>query len=245
MIKRIVLALSLLATPALADWSLQDMNRTIDQTNFIVNEGCSGTLIDLEKKLVLTASHCVTGQYGTVEREKIDSEGKVTSEKVRKYEPGTVRQLSYQGSTVNKEVAYTTVLRAVDTSKDLALLEIQADIPNTQVAKMYCGQLQRGETVYVVGNPMGVLYSSVVKGVISSVRRTYRNIGYDYSDEPIVQISAGIVGGNSGGAVYNSDGEFVGVPLLGHRTNEVLGFAATIQSVVSFLKSNKVNVCGS
>ena len=45
--------------PAHAEW--KDMNSDITQTNFIVADQCSGTLISLKEKLVLTNNHCLEG----------------------------------------------------------------------------------------------------------------------------------------------------------------------------------------
>jgi hypothetical protein len=66
-----------------AEW--RDMNRQIDATNFLVNRGCSGTLVDADKGLVLSAYHCINQQYETVEREKVDDSGVVTKEKAIVY----------------------------------------------------------------------------------------------------------------------------------------------------------------
>jgi len=66
-------------------------------------------------------------------------------------------------------------------------------------------------------------------------------LGVHNTDERqgLMQISGGVVGGNSGGAVYNMNGEFVGVPVLAHRVNEVLGFAVPLPMVRKFLVDNK------
>lgn len=103
---------------AKGDWSRDDMNRQIDQTNFVVNSGCSGTLIDLAQRYILTAKHCVTAQYETIEREKISDEGVVTKEKVRRLKPGTVKQIAFHGSSEVRETTYRTKLIAVDGDKD-------------------------------------------------------------------------------------------------------------------------------
>src|SRR5690606_1351932 len=99
----------------------------------------------------------------------------------------------------------------------------------------------RGETVYIVGNPMGTLYSSVTVGIVSSVQRDYGLIGFDNTNQQqaLMQISGGVVGGNSGGAAYNSNGEIIGVPVLGHRTNEVIAFATPLAAIKEFLAANK------
>jgi S1-C subfamily serine protease len=214
------------------------MNVLIDQTNFVVNQGCSGTLIDLAKRYVLTASHCVGDQYETKEREKIDDKGVVTKEKVRVLKPGTVTQLTFQSTMEAQRVVYRTKLVKVDKDMDLALLQIlEEKIPNTMASKVSCTEPKRLDPVMIVGNPMGDLYSSANRGVVSSVQRTYGLINFDNDnpDEELMQVTAGIVGGNSGGSVYNDKGELIGVPVLGHRTLEVIGFAVPLSVIHKFL----------
>jgi hypothetical protein len=54
-----------------SEWTLEQMNRVIDQTNFVVNRGCSGTLISIEERLILTNHHCIDQNISFVEREEI------------------------------------------------------------------------------------------------------------------------------------------------------------------------------
>lgn len=234
-----LLALAMCTSARAAGWS--GMNAQIDKTNFVVNTGCSGTLIDLAGRYVLTANHCVEDQYETVEREKIDDKGIVTKEKYRRLKPGTVKQIYFNGASEVRETTYRTKLIAVDRNKDLALLQIIAVLPNAAASKLSCTDPKRGDSVFVVGNPMGVLYSSVVPGMVSSIQRQYGTLGVGTEDsEPLLQVSGGIVGGNSGGAVYNTTGDLVGVPVLGHRMNEVLGFAVPLAAIKDFLKANNL-----
>lgn len=233
-----MLATIVLGTTAFAGgWP--GMNRQIDETNFVVNVGCSGTLIDVQKRYVLTANHCVENQYETVERENIDDKGVVTKERVRRLKPGTVKQIFFNGASEVREVTYRTRIVAVDKDKDLALVHVLADLPNKSASRIACTDTQRGDSVFVVGNPAGVLYASVIPGMVSSVQRDYGilNIG-DAPSESLLQISGGIVGGNSGGAVYNTAGELIGVPVLANRVNEVIAFAVPLSAIKEFLTKN-------
>lgn len=237
-------AILFMAAPpaAMADeWPIGEMNHTIDQTNFVVNEGCSGTLIDLQARYVLTANHCVADQYENVDRERIDDKGVVHKEKVRVLKQGSVRQIYFQDAVQTREVRYTTELKGYDADHDLALLHIVSSIPNTESTPIACANPVRGERVYIVGNPKGFLYSSVVAGIVSSVDRTYRNVyPNDQPDAPLMQISGGVIGGNSGGAAYNDRGQLIGVPVLAYPNQETVAFAVPLRAIRAFLKEQNV-----
>lgn len=221
--------------PAFA-WSVKEMNATIDQTNFLVNRGCSGTLIDKANGYILTAHHCITDQFETIEREKIDSDGVVKKEKVRITRPGTVSQLTFQNASEVQRSVYAFKVKLSDKDLDLALIQVIAKLPNTIEAKIACTDVSRGDVVYAVGNPLGVLYSSVTKGIVSSINRNYPMLGIDdQGDHQLLQISSGIIGGNSGGAAYNDSGELIGVPVRGSRVNEIIGLAAPLGDIKKLL----------
>lgn len=227
-------------------WPIDAMNLQIDQTNFLVNGGCSGTLIDIENRYVLTAAHCVDAQYKTVEIEEIADDGTVTKKQVRRVIPGEVRQLVFSGASIVQEVVYRTKLIGVDNKKDLALLQIIVEtIPNVISSRIACEAPVRGEPAYTVGNPYGVLYASVGVGIVSSVQRDYGLIGMSgfgdgpSNDEPLMQVSSGVIGGNSGGAVYNARGELIGVPVRAAQVHETIGLAVPLAEIKAFLKANK------
>jgi S1-C subfamily serine protease len=232
---------------------LADLNRQIDETNFLVNRGCSGTLIDREEGLILTAAHCIDQQYETVTREEVASDGTVTKKEVRVTVPGSVTKLYFDTAGVEtREVKF----RMEVVGNDLALIKtldsLNISTPplgahNGRTALVSCVPPLRGEEVYIVGNPMGDLYSSVNKGIVSSLNRTYETIGWSNSvtnnrNNALMQISGGVVGGNSGGSVYNTNNQLIGVPVLGHQTNEVIAFAVPQPTIVKFLKTTLTSV---
>ena len=65
------------AVPAVAWETVSDMNKQIDETNFIVGDGCSGTLISIQYRLIVTAHHCIARQITTVSRDVVDANGKI------------------------------------------------------------------------------------------------------------------------------------------------------------------------
>ena len=95
---------------------------------------------------------------------------------------------------------------AVDAEGDIALLKI--DIPTTPIRPLPLDKTspQEGESVVVIGNPLG-LEGSVTNGIVSAVR-----------DIPtfgrIIQITAPISSGSSGSPVVNMQGQVIGIATL-------------------------------
>ena len=235
-------ALFALTSPSYAEWSVKTMNAAIDQTNFVVNRGCSGTLIDIKNKYILTAAHCVADQYETLEREVVGDDNKVKIEKYRRLIDGSVTQLEFSNNETVRTTIFRVGLKAVDKDVDLAVVQVNGELPNTTAAALAEREPVRGEKGFVVGNPMGSLYSSVGAGLVASNDRTYGLLNLEeHPHGRLMQISAGVVGGNSGGAVYNEDGQLVGVPVLANRQNEVIGFAVPLDVIKAFLKDKRLD----
>jgi hypothetical protein len=229
-------------------WSPAAMNRQIDQTNFLVNRGCSGTLIDNNRNLILTAAHCILDQYETVEKDKVDADGRVIKEKIRIVRPGTVSQEYFAGPAIVQTNSYVYKIVDTDRALDLALLKVQTKLPATQAAIIACNDPIRGDTVYAVGNSYAVLYSTVTKGIVSSIERSYRDLNLsgqlgdltDNGEHGLVQHSAPIAPGNSGGSLYNESGEFIGVNVRGTAAGG-FSFSVPLSDVKAFLKNNKAD----
>lgn len=219
-------------------WSLQAMNDTIAQTNFIVGSGCSGTLISLKYKLVLTNHHCIDSFFRYVEREEVvDSEVK----KVRREERRDV-PLSQEFYKDYRKVGTATLLSEIVARKqkaDLALLHIRSEkIMNKAESKVLPNGAKpvRGERVWVVGNPRG-LDATVTFGIISSMNRTFRVSWADGAEVPFIQIDAAVNPGNSGGSLYNKFGYLIGVPAA-MAGDSALGLAIPYTAIRAFLTEN-------
>jgi len=233
----------LFALPALAGhpaekWTFKEMNDTINQTNFIVRGGCSGTLISLKYRLLLTNHHCLQGYFRYVEREVV-KDGVVT--KVRKEERRDIPvvQKAYKDFRIVGSTSYMTQIVARKQESDLALLQIRAEnLPYTIESKVLPDgiKLYRGEKVYVVGNPRG-LDATVTAGIISSLNRMFRVPWANGGDVSFIQIDAAVNPGNSGGSLYNEEGYLIGVP--GARLGDsALGLAIPYTLIQVFLTEN-------
>ena len=221
------------------------LNQQIDQTNFLVNKGCSGTLIDKVAGYILTANHCVQDQFQDVERSDVQPDGTIKKTLVRISTPGTVSQLVFVGPNEVSRTVFVFRVAAQDPDHDLALLRVLAKLRNTQDTKVACVAPQRLDPVYAIGNPFAVLYSSVSEGIVASTARDYRIIGVDgtgdepHGDNGLLQHTAPIAPGNSGGALLNASGELVGVNVRGVRGFTV-SLAVPLVDIRTFLKANAV-----
>ena len=93
-----------------------------------------------------------------------------------------------------------------DPSTDIALLKIEAgeDIPFVNFAGADSAKV--GEWVIAIGNPLGYS-SSVAAGIVSARHRQMSMTNYD----DFIQTDVAINKGNSGGPLFNMDGDVVGV----------------------------------
>ena len=138
-----------------------------------------------------------------------------------KYDYGSYAiELEYIGGSVSSDIA---VLRA-KTSDILAINESAAEIT---LADGY----HVGETAIAIGNPEG-RGISVTQGVISTesdyisldidgTARSYRSIRID---TPLYQ-------GNSGGGLFNADGELIGITNAGNSTEQNINYAIPLEIV--------------
>jgi serine protease Do len=125
-----------------------------------------------------------------------------------------------------------TRIAALDPDHDLALL---ATMPKAALPTLRLGDsdlLSAGDAVTAIGNPLGVLDYSVSNGLISSVRK----IGPDLT---VLQISAPISQGSSGGPLFNQAGEVVGITTAIITEGQNLNIAVPSNYLRLLLKSPK------
>jgi S1-C subfamily serine protease len=114
----------------------------------------------------------------------------------------------------------------VDYKRDLALLKVQSNLPALPVAGRY--EFQRGQDITVIGNPgLGdgaiTLETAVSRGVMSTKLRL-DNLDF-------FQMSISVNGGNSGGPVFDSTGEVVGVVVAKAKKQEGMAFCIPVHDL--------------
>lgn len=93
-----------------------------------------------------------------------------------------------------------------DESGDLALLKVKSDKPLPTVAFGDSSQSRVGDWVLAIGNPFG-LGGTVTAGIVSARGRDIHQGQYD----DFIQTDAAINRGNSGGPLFNMDGQVIGI----------------------------------
>ena len=102
---------------------------------------------------------------------------------------------------------YSATVVGSDETSDIAVLKIDA----TGLSAAVMGDsdtLAVGEEVVAVGNPLGSLGGTVTNGIISALER---DITVEGQNMRLLQTNAAISPGNSGGGLFNAQGELIGV----------------------------------
>ena len=140
---------------------------------------------------------------------------------------------------VNTSDGKSHVARVVgsDPSTDLAVLAIKADRPLPAMTLGNSDEVQVGEWVLAVGNPLN-LTSTVTAGIVSAKGRNIRLLEADASREvfPVesfLQTDAAVNPGNSGGALVNLEGQLIGInTAIASQTGSYAGYSFAIPSSI-------------
>ena len=130
---------------------------------------------------------------------------------------------------------FTGEVTASNISKDLALIKVpKKGIPLKFESN--CA-VNRRENVFTIGHPKGFEYSTS-RGIVSSIRNIsnpfYKAVGQNI----YIQIDASISSGNSGGPLFNSSEEVIGVNTWGRIDGQNLNFAIHCSEGKEFLSKN-------
>lgn len=121
-----------------------------------------------------------------------------------------------------------------DADADIALLKVEASGLSPAVVGD-SAKLTAGETVVAVGNPLGELGGTVTCGIVSA---TNREISVDGNKMNLIQIDAAVNPGNSGGGIFNTKGELVGIVNAKSSGSEIdgLGFAIPVNDAIKVVE---------
>ena len=141
--------------------------------------------------------------------------------------------------TTYDNTVYKAELIGCDQSNDLAVLKIDAkDL--TPIVLGDSDQLNVGDSVVAIGNPLGELTFSLTTGSVSALNR---QITVKDTSMNLIQTDCAINSGNSGGALFNSYGEVIGITNAKYSgdssqaTVDNIGFAIPVNSVRDIITS--------
>ena len=107
-----------------------------------------------------------------------------------------------------EDETYDAKVIGYDESNDVAILKIDAE----NLKPVTIGdsdKLRVGDYVYAIGNPLGELTFSLTHGIVSALSRNVKTGSGTQMN--LIQTDCAINSGNSGGALFNSFGEVVGI----------------------------------
>ena len=129
---------------------------------------------------------------------------------------------------------YTATLVGEDTTSDIAVIKIDANGLTPATVGDSDG-LKVGQSVMAVGNPLGELGGTVTGGMISALNRSVTIQGSSsVNTMSLIQMDASVSPGNSGGGLFNMNGELVGIVNAKSSSSDAegLGFAIPINDAI-------------
>ncbi len=219
------------ATPASYSDDMTDMLARIRPT--VVDVTSYGEEATAAGSGVIVGHSEESGQYFIVTNHHVIDGGSSFSVDVLSIaEDGTESTSVYDaqliGSSLKRDIAVLTIA-----PRSSVVLQTAVFIADSDSVKV-------GTEVYAIGNPLGILGGTVTHGIVSATQRqvNVEQIG----TMTLMQTDASINGGNSGGGLFNSQGELVGVINSGYDTYneqsvEGLNFAIPANDVRYAVKS--------
>jgi hypothetical protein len=118
---------------------------------------------------------------------------------------------------------------AIDERRDLILLKIKdANVPVLALGDS--DKVAVGDEIFAVGNPKG-LEGTFSRGIVSAIRKV--------GEDSLLQITAPISPGSSGGPILNSEGDVIGISVAIFKGGQNLNFAIPASYLSSLLTNVK------
>lgn len=126
------------------------------------------------------------------------------------------------------EQQYEAEVVATDSYSDLAILKI--DKTGLKPVKFgSSSSLRLGDTVFVIGSPYnGLFANSVSSGIVSGLNR---EMVLNSATQTFIQTDAAVNPGNSGGPMFNANGELVGIITRKSMLSTVTGETTSIEGI--------------
>lgn len=123
----------------------------------------------------------------------------------------------------------------VDTNHDLAIIQATSvTVPSLTLGDS--NTVRIGQSVYAAGNPQG-LTGTFSEGIISAIRPE----GNEFVEDAIIQLTAPVSPGSSGGPVLNSEGEVIGIIFSQFTNGQNLNFAIPVNFLKELISAESEN----
>ena len=148
-------------------------------------------------------------------------------------EPPSVFFASEESLSLERSSAVAAEVIGTLPLKDLALLSIKqrpAHVIGVSIQETTNRNI--GDSVSAVGHPVGALWT-YTKGYISQIRK---NHSWRYNDRTeltadVIQTQTPISGGNSGGPLFDSTGNLIGIIAMGSKTGQNINYAVAANEI--------------
>lgn len=155
---------------------------------------------------------------------------------------------AYISVILNAEAEINASVEASDESRDLAVLKVAMPL-GMDPLKLNGESAGKGDGIYAIGFPGGADYLSddlalnqedttITDGIVSAIRKA--TLSENGAQRELLQISAAINHGNSGGPVLNEKGNVVGVSTFFVSDASDINGAVSVVEVTSFLQENGI-----
>lgn len=194
----------------------------------------SGTLIDRERRLILTNYHVVEENPRATAFFPVFRDGSPVSEK--KYYADRLDRLGYRGRVI-----------ATDKQADLAVIQLETMPEGVKAIALAKSSPAPGETVHSIGNAgaSGALWG-YVKGTVRQVYRKKWKAALSRSrtltfEAKVIETDSPTNPGDSGGPLLNDAGELVGVTQGGAVEANLVSFFVDVSEVKQLLATRAVS----
>lgn len=124
---------------------------------------------------------------------------------------------------------YDATVIGTDWTTDIAIIRIETEDKLSVVEIGDSSNLKAGQNIAAIGNPLGLFGGTITPGIISAVTREIPIEGVGMT---LIQHSASVSPGNSGGGLFNMQGQLIGV--VNAKTSgesvESIGFAIPVNT---------------